>query len=70
MEIDPEWVSPFQLSVSFHIKPFIKTGHLFCRAKQMTGFFMTRNIGLKWIKERRGAISLLYCQLYYARGVL
>ena len=43
VEIDPKWVSPFQLSVSFHIKPFIKTGHLFCRAKQMTGFFMKRN---------------------------
>ena len=29
-------INPFQSSVVFHIE----TSHLFCRAKQMTGFYM------------------------------
>ena len=37
-------VNPFQPSVMFHIE----TSHLFCRAKQMSGFYMKRNTGLKW----------------------
>ena len=33
--------------VLFHIK----TSHLFCSAKQMTGFYMKHNTGLKWVKN-------------------
>ena len=36
----------FQPSVAFHVE----TSHLFCGAKQMTGFCMKRNTGLKWVK--------------------
>ena len=36
-------LNPFQNSVAFHIE----TGHLFCRAKQMTGFYMKCNTELK-----------------------
>ena len=39
--------NPFQPSVVFHIK----TSHLFCSAKQMTGFYMKHNTGLKWVKN-------------------
>ena len=38
------FVQPFQPSVAFHIE----TSHLFCSAKQMTGFYMKHNTGLKW----------------------
>ena len=38
-------VNPFQPSVAFHIE----TSHLFCRAKQITGFYMKCNTGLKWV---------------------
>ena len=27
----------------------METSHLFCRAKQMTGFYMKCNTGLKWV---------------------
>ena len=37
---------PFQPSVTFHTE----TSPLFCRAKQMTGFYMKRNTGPKWVK--------------------
>ena len=36
--------NPFQPSVAFHIE----TSHFFCRAKQMTSFYVKRNTGLKW----------------------
>ena len=36
-------LDPFQSSVAFHID----TSHLFCSAKQMTGFCMKHNPGLK-----------------------
>ena len=39
--------SIFRPSVVFHIE----TSHLFCSAKQMTGFYMKRNTGLKWVKR-------------------
>ena len=39
-------VNPFQPSVAFHIE----TSHLICKAKQMTGFYMKCNTGLKWVK--------------------
>ena len=38
------FLNPFQ-SVWFHIE----TIHLLCRAKQMIGFNMKRNAGLKWV---------------------
>ena len=41
-----EGLNPFQPSVVFHIE----TSHLFCCAKQMTGFYMKRSTRLKWIK--------------------
>ena len=37
------------LSVAFNIG----TSHLFCSAKQMTGFYMTRNTRLKWVNSYR-----------------
>ena len=42
-----EVINPFQSSVAFHIK----TSNLFCFGKQMTGFYMKRNTGLKWVKS-------------------
>ena len=36
----------FQPSVAFHIE----NSHLIWTANQMTGFYMKRNIGLKWVK--------------------
>ena len=41
--IHSEMVQP---SISFHIE----TSQLFCRAKQMTSFYMKRNTRLKWVK--------------------
>ena len=38
-------VNPFQPSVAFHIE----TSHLFCSAKQTTGFYMECNTRLKWV---------------------
>ena len=40
-------INPFQPSIAFHIE----TCHLFCRAKQKTGFYMKYNTGLKWVKR-------------------
>ena len=40
-------VNLFQPSVAF----LIETSHLFCRAKQITGFYMKRNTGLKWVNN-------------------
>ena len=37
-------VNLFQPSVYI----YIETSHLLCRTKQMTGFYMKRNTGLKW----------------------
>ena len=36
----------FQSSAAFHIE----TRYLFCRVKQMPGFYTKHDIGLKWIK--------------------
>ena len=51
--------NPFQPSVAFHIG----TSHLFCSARQMTGFYMKRNTRLKWVNS--------YCEQYFfiVRGV-
>ena len=38
-------VNAFQPSVMFHTE----TSHLFCSLKQMTGFYMKCNTGLKWV---------------------
>ena len=38
-------INPFHPNVAFHVE----TSHLFCSAKQMTGFYMERNTGLKWV---------------------
>ena len=42
-----KWVSPFESIIAFHIE----TSNSFCRAKQMTGFYMKRKHGLKWVKQ-------------------
>ena len=44
----------FQPSVAFHIE----TSHLFCKAKQMTGFYMKRCTGLKWDKQESSIYAL------------
>ena len=41
-----KYVNPYRPSVVFHIE----TSHLFCRAKEMTGFYIKHNTGLKWVK--------------------
>ena len=46
MHISQNRVNPFQLSVMFHVE----ASHVFYRAKQMTGFYMKRNTGVKWVK--------------------
>ena len=42
----PTVFNAFHSSVAFHIE----TSHLICCPKQMTGFYMKRNPGLKWVK--------------------
>ena len=49
-------VNSFQPSVAFHIE----TSHLFCRAKQVTGFYMIRSTGLKWVKLGCAVIFIKY----------
>ena len=39
-----------QPSIAFHIE----SSHLFCCAKQVTGFYMKRNTGMKWVNSRIG----------------
>ena len=41
-------INLFQPSVTFNIE----TSHLFCSAKQITGFYMKCNARLKWVKTR------------------
>ena len=38
--------NPFRPSVAF----YIETSYLICTANQMTGFYMKRNTGLKWVE--------------------
>ena len=45
-------LNPFQPSVTF----YIKTSQLFCRATQMTGFYMQCNTGLKWVSTFNGIL--------------
>ena len=40
-------INPVQPKSAFHVE----TSHLICRANQMTGFYMKRNIGVKWVNE-------------------
>ena len=40
-------INSFQLSDAFHTE----TCHLFCRAKQMTGFYMKHNTGAEMAKN-------------------
>ena len=56
----------FPNTPAFHIE----TSHLFCRAKQITGFYMKRNTGLKWVniqsscfqkKLRAGSLTTKFC---------
>ena len=41
------YLNLFQPSVAF----YIETSHLFCRAKQMTGFYIIVNTRVKWINK-------------------
>ena len=55
-------INPFQPSVPFDIE----TSHLFCSVKQMTGFYMKRNTGLKWVKGLMNfGIDLLTPDVHY-----
>ena len=47
------FLSPFHPSITFHIE----TSHLFCRGKQITGFYMECNTGLKCVKPLVRIIS-------------
>ena len=38
------FINPFSPSVTFHIE----TRHLICSVKQMTGFYIKHNFGMKW----------------------
>ena len=40
------YFNSFQPSIAFHME----TSHLFCSTKQVTGFCMKTNTGLKWVK--------------------
>ena len=40
-----ELIKPFQSSAAF----YIEISHLIFKANQTTGFYMKRNIGLKWV---------------------
>ena len=40
-------INALQPSATCHIK----TSHLFCRAEQLTGFYMECNTGLKWVNR-------------------
>ena len=46
-------LNPFQPSVAFDIE----TSHLFCRAEQMTSFYMRHNTGQKWVNKIRYGLS-------------
>ena len=37
------------ISYQSSVAIYIDTSHLFCSAKQMVGFYMKRNTGLKWV---------------------
>ena len=58
--------NPFQASVAFHIE----TSHLFCRAKQITGFHVKRNTGLKWLNKfiRGSSITIFTVKNSRKRG--
>ena len=43
---------PFQPTVALQIE----TGYSFCRAIKMTGFYMKRNSGLKWVKKQSSEV--------------
>ena len=50
---------PYNKLTNLHsIAFYIETSHLFCFAKQMTGFYMKRNTGLKWVKSNLQVKSL------------
>ena len=64
-------INQFQHSVAFHIG----TSYLFWRAKQMTGFYMNHNTGLKRVKLSRNQVLMaqlltpLSSELLFARKV-
>ena len=44
---ESSYVNPFQPIVAF----FIETNNLICNVKQMTGFYMKYNTGLKYVNK-------------------
>ena len=61
-------LNQFQPRVAFHIK----TSHLFCSTKQMTGFYMKLNSGLKWVKDfTKGEVTPLndFCQYEFSEVI-
>ena len=51
-------INSFQSGVAFHIE----TSHLFSRAKQMTGFYMKSNTGLKQVNFNHFKIAVRFPQ--------
>ena len=56
--------NPFQPSVAFHVE----TSHLFCFAKQVTGFYMKCNTGLTFVNPFR-ANALQYSAVNLAKTI-
>ena len=53
-----EWalaLNPLQPNIAIHIE----TSHLFCKAKQMTGFYMKCNTGLNLVNHLKGYRKVL-----------
>ena len=53
MLITPPSLTFFQPSVTF----YIENSYLFCRANQVTGFYINCNTGLKWVKARDSEVA-------------
>ena len=54
-------INPSEPSVTFHIK----TSHLICSAKQMTGIYMRSNFQLKWVKIIISGKSVYYAKVLF-----
>ena len=48
-------LNPFHPSVVIHIE----NNHLICSAKQITGFYMNRNTGLKQVNQFGGKVPFI-----------
>ena len=55
-------INSFQSSFAFRIE----NSHLFCCAKQKPGFYMKRNIGLKWVNQSISKSDVSISEVYLA----